>query len=144
MGSDLHESLLLDNEAREYLGVTLQQLSRAAGYEVSLVGLISRWETVVKQVEAGYRDSIYEYVNDLSVRDTLRKLEVESPRSLAAPLTDHLAPLDLRFLEATETAAAPIPGVALEASSPWSSRIPRKAEGELLDDLRVAGLVAPN
>ena len=40
----------------------------------SLDALLREWRAFVTQVERGYDDSIYEYTNDLSVRDRLERL----------------------------------------------------------------------
>ena len=58
----------LDPEERD-------ELARLLG-EDSLGALLRRWSHFVTQVERGYDDSIYEYTNDLSVRDSPRRASI--------------------------------------------------------------------
>ncbi len=59
----------LPSDASAALEGALQRLSRRAGYPMSLQQLLQRWQHFVVRVEQGYADSIYEYTNELSVRD---------------------------------------------------------------------------
>jgi hypothetical protein len=90
---------------------------------------LHRWSHFVTQVERGYDDSIYEYTNDLSVRDRLEQL------TQGAELERRVAEVDRRFETATEERARPL-GVFKEASAPWWwRRVPRRLVGELAEDL---------
>jgi hypothetical protein len=123
-------ALDLTPEEREQLKSLL-----AAGGE-SLNELVRRWTDLVRAVEHGYDDSIYEYTNDLSVRDRLEDLVTAASPTLRAKLERALAPVDERFTAATEEAARP-----LGERSPWWRRVPKRREGELAEDLRALGHV---
>ncbi len=56
----------LDPEQRE-------ELARLLG-GATLGSLLQDWQRFVTAVERGYDDSIYEYTNDLSVRDRLERV----------------------------------------------------------------------
>jgi hypothetical protein len=88
--------------------------------------LLRDWSALVTAVERGYDDSIYEYTNDLSVRDRLAG--IEGPE---------LAELDRRFEAATEPAARPLGERAVGWG--WWRRVPRRRTGELADDLASLG-----
>ena len=62
----------LTPEEREELARGLAELAARTGREDSLNALLGRWSAFVTTVERGYDDSIYEYTNDLSVRDQPR------------------------------------------------------------------------
>lgn len=57
-----------EQEVRE-LKKALEKWSRRSKKEVTLNGLLNGWAEFVRQVERGYTFSIYDYINDLSVRD---------------------------------------------------------------------------
>lgn len=112
----------------------LETLLRGA----SLNQLLGQWSELVRAVERGYDDSIYEYTNDLSVRDRLQDLIAASSSTLADKLRGELAPIDERFTAATEAAARPL-SAAPGDLAPWWRRVPRRRDGEFADDLEAMG-----
>ena len=117
----------LDEQEREQLARLLD--------EDSLGVLLRRWSGFVTQVERGYDDSIYEYTNDLSVRDRLERLATRAGPGLRATLEAALAADDRRFEAATEEAARPL-GEFGDADPPWWwRRVPLRRVGELAEDL---------
>jgi hypothetical protein len=114
----------------------LEKLLRGA----SLNQLLGQWAEFVRAVERGYDDSIYEYTNDLSVRDQLEKLISASSSTLAAKLRGAFAPIDERFTKATEPAKRPL-SAAHGALPSWWRRVPKRREGELAEDLKAMGHV---
>jgi hypothetical protein len=101
----------------------------------SLGAMLGRWSAFVAAVERGYDDSIYEYTNDLSVRDRLERLAAGAGTALRAKLADALAEPDRRFEAATEEAGRPL----AESEAPWWRRVPRRRVGELAEDLTSLG-----
>jgi hypothetical protein len=138
----MNESFSLDLGSAAYLQSALRQLSESAGYRISLDNLLDQWNRFVGEVEEGYRDSIYEYANDLSVRNLLHEIETDAPGNLQVSLSAYLAPLDRRFFDATRAVGKPMPGLAQKSNAPWSERIPKNPTGELLDDLHSHGLIS--
>jgi len=117
--------LNLDPEQRD-------ELARLLG-EDSLGSLLQDWRRFIAAVERGYEDSIYEYTNDLSVRDRLERVIACASPGLRGQLEGTLAAEDKRFEAATEEAARPL-GVAY--TTWWWQRVPRRRVGELAQDLR--------
>ena len=115
----------LDPEQRD-------ELARLLG-EDSLGSLLQEWRRFVSTVERGYEDSIYEYTNDLSVRDRLERVVAGASPGLRAQLEGVLATEDGRFEAATEEAARPL---AVTYTTWWWRRVPRRRIGELAEDLR--------
>ena len=115
----------LDPEQRE-------ELARLLG-EGSLGQLLKKWGSFVTAVERGYDDSIYEYTNDLSVRDRLERVVTGASPGLRAQLEGALAGDDGRFEAATEEAARPL---GARYTTWWWRRVPLRRVGELADDLR--------
>jgi hypothetical protein len=104
----------------------------------SLNELLGQWTAFVRAVERGYDDSIYEYTNDLAVRDLLEDLLLESSSSLRIKLEAAIAPIDKRFVSATEPAATPLRTTKGELAT-WWVRVPSRRIGELADDLESMG-----
>ena len=108
----------------------------------SLNALLGGWDTFVTRVERGYDDSIYEYTNDLSVRDRLERVVQGAGPGLRGKLAGALAEDDRRFEAATEEAARPL-GEFPDASPAWWRRVPRRRVGELAEDLASLGYLGP-
>ena len=120
----------LDREARE-------ELSRLLGDGPSLDALLRGWSELVARVERGYDDSIYEYTNDLAVRDRLEAVLAGAGPELRAEVEARLAASDARFEAATEEGLRPLG----DAPHPWWRRVPRRRVGELAEDLVSLGYV---
>jgi hypothetical protein len=103
----------------------------------SLGAMLRRWSDFVTQVERGYEASIYEYTNDLSVRDLLERVIAGAGPGLRAKLEAEAAEDDRRFEAATEESARPL---GKFADPPWWwRRAPVRRVGELADDLESLG-----
>ena len=128
----------LTSQERGELARLLAELAERTGREDSLDAMRGRWSAFVSAVERGYEDSIYEYTNDLSVRDRLESVAGAAGAALRAKLHDALADDDRRFEAATEEAARPLGELADDAPS-WWRRMPRRRVGELAEDLDSLG-----
>ena len=103
--------------------------------------LLGRWAAFVRQVETGYDDSIYDYTNDLSVRDLLEERLSPLPSAEAEALRADLRPWDERFEAATRPSIRPLaPGVK-DRGRAWWFRVPLKLADELASDLRSEGVI---
>jgi hypothetical protein len=106
-----------------------------------LGAMLHRWSHFVTRVERGYDDSIYQYTDDLSVRDRLEGVVAGAGPGLRAKLEDRLAADDRRYEAATEQSARPL-GEFGEAPPRWWRRVPRRRAGELAEDLESLGYLA--
>jgi hypothetical protein len=128
----------LTREEQEELGRVLAALAARSGREDSLDAMLGRWSAFVTTVERGYEDSVYEYTNDLSVRDRLEGVAAGAGPALRAKLHGALAEDDRRFAAATQEADRPL-GEFAEAAPSWWRRVPRRRVGELAEDLDALG-----
>jgi len=128
----------LTPEEREQLARLLAQLATRTGREDSLGAMHGRWRDFVTKVERGYDDSIYEYTNDLSVRDHLEAVAAGAGPTLSAKVQDAIAEDDRRFEAATQEADRPL-GAFTEEAPTWWRRVPRRLVGELAEDLDPPG-----
>lgn len=132
-------SLRLDltRDEREELKRLLATVGGQSG-PTSLNDFLAQWAGFVAAVERGYDDSIYEYANDLSVRDRLQDLAGAAPSTLRTKLESALAPVDARFVDATEDAARPLSESRGDLRM-WWRRVPKRRTGELAQDLEALG-----
>lgn len=107
----------------------------------TLEGLVNKWAGFVEEVENGYDLSIYDYTNDLSVRDLLAELLGRVDRSTQIHARQLLQEWDERFRFATMTAPKALEAAPVN-SGWWWQRIPRVVKGELETDLRAEGLLS--
>ena len=128
----------LTPEEREELSRLLAEQAARTGREDSLGAMLGRWRAFVNTVERGYDDSIYEYINDLSVRDRLESVAAGAGSALRTKLQGALAEDDGRFEVATEATDRAL-GEFVEEPPWWWRRAPRRRVGELAEDLDALG-----
>ena len=116
---------LSSREATE-LQEALATVPSRSGTAVSLNGLLTRWQALIGEAERGYQLTAYDYSNDLSVRDRLEDVGALLSPELRAKVMQAVAPLDERFLNATEEAPRPLS----DRPHVWWRRIPRKRDAE--------------
>jgi hypothetical protein len=97
---------------------------------------VDSWVGLVETVEDGYRMTIDDYTNDLSVRQWLELARPLLTERVRASLDGRLAPLDERFKAATRETAVKLPG----AGPFWWSRLPKVLVDELAEDVQRMGL----
>jgi hypothetical protein len=131
----------LSPEEQRTLDRVLAAESESGAPAVSFRELVAGWESFVRQVERGYDGSIYEYTNDLSIRDRLQRVLAAAPADLARRAADLLGPADERFQAATRPSIRPVaPGVRGDRAA-WWFRVPLKLLAELEEDLRSEGVI---
>jgi hypothetical protein len=106
----------------------------------TLEELVGQWSDFVGEVENGYSLSIYDYTNDLSVRDLLAELVKRVDRKAKDHALSLIAPCDERFRFATRELAQAIES-APKIRGWWWHRIPCTLKGELRADLEQEGLI---
>lgn len=111
------------------------------GTDMSFPQMVRRWDSFIREVERGYDASIYEYTNELSVRDIIARALELAPPAVAEKLESHLKPLDERFLGATSESDRPLSFADTAGLSRWWYRVPLRCGSELADDLRSEGLI---
>ncbi len=95
---------------------------------------IEAWQFFVTECEEGYQSSIYEYENELSVRDVIeRALSIPglAEDSEGVLFADAIAKVDSRFASLLASG----PEIAGEAVPWWRRRIPSHAGEELVADV---------
>ena len=108
---------------------------------MTIESLVTAWARFVEAVERGYELSIYEYANDLAVRDLLDMVISQVPDRLGNVLRAQLEQLDDRYRLATKSSPRPLlPGRDTSDSPRWW-RLPRRLNGELKDDLISDGVI---
>lgn len=130
-----------DGELAELLKA-LDMLSVKHKKKVTLNGLLTNWAYLVTTVERGYDDCIYEYTNDLSVRDMIETVLTSVSASAGAKIRKAVAPWDERFERATGRSNVSLNKGDLRHA--WWNRIPHKLSNELGEDLRDRGIYELN
>jgi hypothetical protein len=99
-----------------------------------LLQFIEAWQTFVVEVAAGYSGDLYEYENELSVRDDL-EFALSNPDLQKYPewadLQAAITTIDSRFRSLLEQG----PGVHLDAKW-WRARLPARAGAEFAEDAK--------
>ena len=131
----------LDTTEADYVDRQIRHLSERAQFQTSLERLLQRWQSFVEQIEKGYADSIYEYTNDLTVRDLLDGIEASAPAGLKERLRTGLKELDDRFEAATQTVDRPVAAGEPPTGFKRWRRVPIKLLDELGEDLRSEGVI---
>lgn len=110
---------------------------------VSPAQLLERWSVFVSECESGYADSIYEYDNDISVRDLLEAVVTDEEFARfpqAEPIGEAVHGIDERFRAACREGVQ----VGSESRPWWRRAVPRVALDEFADDLqRLYGIESP-
>ncbi|MBI5202493.1 MAG: hypothetical protein HY925_12955 [Elusimicrobia bacterium] len=117
----------------------MSKVSGRMGQKVRYDGLLSKWRAFVADVERGYGWTLYDYQNDLSVRDEIERVVRSVPASVRRQLSEPLAEADRKFASATEPSPRPV----LRGGAPdhaWYKRVPKVRVGELKSDLLDEGL----
>jgi hypothetical protein len=127
----------LDDSDRQVLNDILHSLGLRGRKTFTLDGLVTKWQNFVGRVERGYDDNLYEYTNDLSLRDLLDEIERGGTPAVAGLVADKIGASDARFREATSSRDTPLRRQPARITHRWWwSRVPRRLVGELADDLR--------
>ena len=97
---------------------------------------VERWKGFIEEISDGYKLSIYDYTNDLSVREILIEIEqVLSPEG-QAEFRERLSPLDARFLELTTDFAVNLIATPRELEHPVFRHLYRKVPKNMKEELR--------
>lgn len=133
----------LSPEEDAALSSILEEISRRAhhGRVFSLDELVDSWARFGGEVEQGYKFSIYDYRNDLSVRDLLAEIVARVPGVLGENIKEAIAGLDNKFVSVTQPIQVSIgPGVE-KSPGAWWFRVPQKLSEELRGDLSSEGIM---
>jgi hypothetical protein len=96
--------------------------------------LAEEWAQVVRECEAGYEWNVYEYHNDLAVRDAIaaRLADPGTPEEDRAELATRTAEVDARFQALLRAGVE----IGPEEDPWWHRGVPRYAGPELARELR--------
>ncbi|HQF62250.1 MAG TPA: hypothetical protein PLT26_07085 [Anaerolineaceae bacterium] len=131
------DKIQLSSEEECMLEPILASMSQKANHTLTLPLLMERWKNFVDEVEAGYDDCIYEYTNDLTVRDLLQIVLDNSPLTLRDKLIGALQIWDQRFDAATEISARSVLPDKGKTQAWWWFRVPIRPGAELKNDLQI-------
>lgn len=118
----MRQHLELSQVESDEVHSVLIAISKRLKSPATLGGLLKQWDQLIAEVERGYRFTVYDYTNDLSVRDDLEHLISGVSPDLRQRLTAGPKPLDERFELATEDA----PRFLQPRPHKWWRRVPRK------------------
>jgi hypothetical protein len=125
-----------DYESVERAGRVLYERGWRQPFSVNEV--VDAWRVLIEQVEQGYDDVVYEYINDLSCRDWLAlawPMLTDRVRSARHP---ELESLDARFMAATTEDKEGRLALYRRAGTDdgwWWGRLPTRRTGEFAGDL---------
>jgi hypothetical protein len=132
----MEKFLPLSSEDNHALEPILDALSQRSGRKQTLDRLLKKWIRFVSQVEEGYRFTIYDYTNDLSIRDFLQVILNNCPPNIHDRLFDWIESWDNRLLLVTKQVENPLlPPLREEELGWWWFRIPLQLGNEIKMDL---------
>lgn len=134
-------SAAFSDAERDQLERVLSILRQRDWRAESWSSLVEEWRSFVRDVGNGYDLTIYDFTNDLSVRDIIEAVLEQLPTSLSAALAEQVDAVDAGFKAVTRSVPRPLlPGA--DKGAWWWSRVPLHPAGELLDDLKQEGLAS--
>lgn len=112
----------------------VQEIFRRRGWvgEISPASLLKDWTLFVEECERGYPDNIYEYYNDIRIREWIEVILSALELQQFPELTEfafNISSVDKKFQ------ALLLPDVSLPGSTWWEQGVLRYAGKELKDDL---------
>jgi hypothetical protein len=134
-------SFSLSAEERDVIASILSTMPVRQGGTVTLEYLLSRWAGFVSSIENVYDFTIYDYTNDLSVRDLLEEVLQACPEPLRKKIWDEVKELDDRFASTTKLSTRPLLKIDARIGW-WWYRVPLEPGDELLEDLIAEGFLA--
>lgn len=132
-------------EEREALERALEEFRKDWGFTSSfgLRQLLQRWRDFVESVEDGYRLSYFDYTQDLSLRDEIERVKAHVPERLRIEIIDCIQPIDHRLKFATKQSRTVLGDAVYGPDRYWWWRIPKRLEGQLMEDLLRERIVEP-
>lgn len=130
-------------EEREAVAEALDAFREEWGFGAAfnMSRLLEKWKGCVESVEEGYPFSFYDYTHDLSLRDEIERLKNSVPARLRTEIQGFVEPLDQRLQFATEPARVPLGSAVYGPDRYWWLRVPKRRQGQLLEDLEREGIV---
>jgi hypothetical protein len=132
---ELHLILEEEEALRPFLeGTTFKAIS----------DLASAWQRSILEIESGYRLGIYDYNNDLDLREILQRVTDGSSGETREKLEAFLESSDASFSAATVfSPGPPFPGaLRMNPAAWWYKVLPKKLAGELKRDAEKEGLLS--
>lgn len=134
-------SIQLSREEDLVLEPILAAMSQKARHALTVPLLLEIWDNFVSEVDEGYNNSIYEYTNDLSVRDLLQEIIDNSPSHLRDKMIAFVRISDERFRKASKESYRSLLPDKEKSQGWWWFRVPIKLGSELKNDLQMEGLI---
>ena len=110
--------------------------------------LLNKYQKFIEEIRAGYNFSIYDYINDLSIRDLLEEKVEHLAEEIKNKYLYKLHKLDIAFKRLTNEIKTPLILTEFTQTSSkkrttqwWYYRIPKNLGSELKKDLEEAGLI---
>lgn len=107
-----------------------KELSEKYKFIVKLHNLLNKWNYVVNNILKGYNDNVYEYINDLAVRDILQEIIEMSSNVLSKKIIKLCSSMDNIFINETEEFSKLISSDAKDRNKFWLFRIPKKRSAD--------------
>jgi len=125
----------LTAQEEQVINFILEKFARQAKRSFTLEQLITEWEQLASTLKRCYPFSIYDYQNDISIRDLLQEIVEQAPSSIREKIIRTISPLDEQFKQLTYEISSPL----LEGINPhywWWYRLPKNAGNELMSTIK--------
>lgn len=116
----------------------LTELSQKVKYQQSLNQLFSRWRRFCVEIQRGFSGTVYDYENELSVRDILEEIARSLSEDGRQKIQEHIKHDDNIFILATQKSVVPEHKKDIELEW-WHKRIPIRFTEDLQQEFSDAG-----
>ncbi len=104
-----------------------------------VLATIKYWDWFVQKVKTGYNDYIYEYCNDLDIRQEIEQYLEKSTGEFHSFLFELTKEIDQMYIDSTSKVDSPINAYNHVLENPlkyfWYYRVPKKITPQLAPDL---------
>ncbi len=109
----------------EMLNKFISEYDRSYNEKYTLFKLFEDWNLFIDKISIGYKGTVYDYTNKLSLRDIIQDLIDSTSNRLKEKLEKDIKAIDEKFISVTKPSSGLYPSNKINEKTPfWEARIP--------------------